>query len=163
MTVEDQRLIIEIGSFGRENPTEIHRTLNGGCGVFTVDQSTVPRQVNRFRSGREIIDDDPTPGRPNTLTDERSEKLVADALKEHVKNFLRQHEQKQKHLDIATLLKQKFNVEDQTFFCRIITIDEMWRDFELAFRFPTTKKISTMKDQANNNLCLRSLRNHHDR
>jgi hypothetical protein len=40
-------------------------------------------------------------------------------------------EQKQKRLEIATLLKQIFNVEGQAFLFRIVAIDETWvRDFE---------------------------------
>jgi transposase len=40
-------------------------------------------------------------------------------------------EQKQKRLEIATLPKQRFNVEGQAFLYRIIAIDETWiRDFE---------------------------------
>jgi len=40
-------------------------------------------------------------------------------------------EQKQKRLEIATLLKQKFNVDGQTFLYRNVAIDETWvRDFE---------------------------------
>lgn len=40
-------------------------------------------------------------------------------------------EQKQKRLDIATLLKQRFSTEGQTFLNRIVAIDETWvRDFE---------------------------------
>jgi hypothetical protein len=40
-------------------------------------------------------------------------------------------EQKQKRLEIATLLKQRFNVEGQAFLYRIFAIDETWvRDFE---------------------------------
>lgn len=40
-------------------------------------------------------------------------------------------EQKQKRLDIATLLKRRFDVEGQAFLYRIVAIDETWvRDFE---------------------------------
>jgi len=40
-------------------------------------------------------------------------------------------EQKQKRLDIATLLKQRFNVEGQAFLYLIVAIDETWvRNFE---------------------------------
>ena len=40
-------------------------------------------------------------------------------------------EEKQKCLEIATLLKQRFNVEGQAFLYRIVAIDKMWvRDFE---------------------------------
>jgi hypothetical protein len=40
-------------------------------------------------------------------------------------------EQKQKRLEIATLLKQRFTVEGQAFLYRIVTVDETWvRYFE---------------------------------
>jgi len=40
-------------------------------------------------------------------------------------------EQKQKCLEIATLLKQRFNIEGQAFLYQIVAIDETWfRDFE---------------------------------
>ena len=88
------------------------------------------------------IDNDPRPGRPRTSTDERSVKLVEDAfgedrpstsevlsratgvpyLTEDLKNtkisvrripLSLTAEQKYKRLDIATLLKERFHVEDQ--------------------------------------------------
>ncbi|PSN49518.1 hypothetical protein C0J52_18949 [Blattella germanica] len=44
-------------------------------------------------------------------------------------------EQKQRRLDIATLLKQRFDHEGQGLLCRIIAIDETWvRDFEPQFK-----------------------------
>jgi DNA-binding Lrp family transcriptional regulator len=44
-------------------------------------------------------------------------------------------EQKQKSLDIATLLKQRFNVEGQAFLYRVVAIDETWvRDFETEMK-----------------------------
>jgi len=40
-------------------------------------------------------------------------------------------EQEQKHLEIATLLKQRFNVESQVLLYRTVDIDETWvREFE---------------------------------
>ena len=40
-------------------------------------------------------------------------------------------EQKQKHLEIAKLLKQRFNVECQAFLYRIVAVNETrFRDFE---------------------------------
>jgi len=40
-------------------------------------------------------------------------------------------DQKQKHLETATLLKQRFNIEGQAFLYRIVAIDETWiKDFE---------------------------------
>ena len=63
-------------------------------------------------------------------------------------------EQKQKRLDIATLLKERFNFEDQTFLREIVAVDDTWiRDFlaglEITtqrverFEFPSVKKILT--------------------
>ena len=52
------------------------------CGEFTVDCSTVSRRANRFRGGFVSIDNHPRPGRLRRSTDERSVKLVADALEE---------------------------------------------------------------------------------
>jgi len=44
-------------------------------------------------------------------------------------------EQKQKCLDIATLLKQRFNIEGQAFLYQTVTTDKMWvRDFELELK-----------------------------
>jgi len=41
-------------------------------------------------------------------------------------------EQKERSVEIATLLKQRFNVETPAFLCRIVAFDETWvRDFEL--------------------------------
>ena len=67
-------------------------------------------------------------------------------------SLLETAEQKQKCLDIATLLKERFDVEDQAFLHRIIANDEMWiRDFEPELKsqsnewrstgFPRPKKI----------------------
>ena len=65
-----------------KNPTEIHGGLSEVCGEFTVDRGTVSPWANRFRGVYLITDIDPRPGRPRTSTDERSVKLVADALEE---------------------------------------------------------------------------------
>ncbi|PNF43538.1 hypothetical protein B7P43_G03937 [Cryptotermes secundus] len=72
-------------------------------------------------------------------------------------------EQKQKRLDISTLLKQRFDVEGQAFLYQLVTIDETWvRDFEPELKSqsnewrgpssPRPKKISTIsiKDQIQN-------------
>ena len=49
-------------------------------------------------------------------------------------------EQKQKRLEIATFLKQRFNVEGQALLYRIVTIDETWvRDFEPEFKSQSNK------------------------
>ena len=52
------------------------------CGEFTEDRSTVSHWVNHFRGGCVSINNDQRPGRPRTSTEERSVKLVADALEE---------------------------------------------------------------------------------
>ena len=56
--------------------------MNEVYGEFTVDRSTVSRWDNRFHGGCVSIDNDPRSRRPRTSTDERSVKLVADALEE---------------------------------------------------------------------------------
>ena len=44
-------------------------------------------------------------------------------------------EQKQKHLDIATLLKERFDAKDQALLGPIVAIDETWiRDFAPEFK-----------------------------
>jgi hypothetical protein len=49
-------------------------------------------------------------------------------------------EQKQKRLEIATLLKQRFNVEGQAFLYRFVAIDETWvRDFEPELKSHSNK------------------------
>ena len=50
--------------------------------MLTVDHSTVSLWTYRFLGDCVSTDNDPRPGRPRTLTDERSVKLVADALEE---------------------------------------------------------------------------------
>ena len=52
------------------------------CGELTVDHSTVSHWANRFRGGCVSIDNNARPGRPRTSTDQRSVKLLADALEE---------------------------------------------------------------------------------
>ena len=47
-----------------------------------MDRSTFSRWANRVRGGCVSIHNDLRPGRPRTSTDERSVKLVADALEE---------------------------------------------------------------------------------
>ena len=116
-----------------------------------MDRSAVSRWANRFRGGCVSIDSYPRPERPRISIEERSVKLVADALEEDrgatceelpratgvpatsvfriLINDLKKRkistpwaphglttEQKQKHLDIVTLLKEIFNVGDQAFF-----------------------------------------------
>ena len=81
VTVSDQRSYIKIETLRDKNSTEIHGALSEVCGEFTLDLSTVSRSANRF-SGILRIDNDQRSGRPRTSTDERSVKLVADALEE---------------------------------------------------------------------------------
>ena len=82
VTFSDQRSYIKIETLRGKNPTEIHSDLSEVCGEFTADHRTVSHCANRFRGGCVSIDNDPRPGRPRTSTDERSVKLVADALGE---------------------------------------------------------------------------------
>ena len=81
-TISDQRSYVKIETLCGKNPTEIHGALSEVCGEFTVDRSTVSHWANHFRGGCVSIDNDPGPGRLRTSTDERSVKLVADALEE---------------------------------------------------------------------------------
>ena len=49
-------------------------------------------------------------------------------------------DKKQKCLEIATLLKQRFNVEGQAFLYRIVTIDKTWvKDFEPELKLQSNK------------------------
>ena len=162
----------------------------------------VSHWANHFCGGCVNIDNDPRPGRPRTLTDETSVKLVADALEKDccatceellramrvpatsvfhtLTNDLNKRkisarwiphclttEHKKKHLDIATLLKERFYVGDQTILCRIVAIAETWiRDFEPelkftvqlveSYRFPSARKMltSSIKGYTNDDLCL---------
>ena len=79
-TISDQRSYIKIQILLDKNPTEIYGALSEVCSEFTVDRSTVFHWANRFRDGCVSEDNDPRPGRPRTSADERSMKLVADAL-----------------------------------------------------------------------------------
>ena len=72
VTISDHRSYIKIETLRGKNPTEIY-------GEFTVEHSTVSHWVNHFCGGCGSIDNDP---RPRMSTDERSVKLVADALEE---------------------------------------------------------------------------------
>ena len=82
MTISDQRSYIKIETLCGNHPTEIHGALGEVCGEFTVDRSPVSRWADRFRCGCVSIDNDPRPGSPRTSTNERSMKLVADAIEE---------------------------------------------------------------------------------
>ena len=60
-------------------------------------------------------------------------------------------EQKQKRLEIATLLKQRFNVEGQAFLYRTVAIDETWvRDFEPEFKSQSNECISPTSPRPKN-------------
>jgi hypothetical protein len=53
-------------------------------------------------------------------------------------------EQKQKRLEISTLLEQRFNVEGQAFLYRIVAIGETWvRDFEPKLKSQSNERRST--------------------
>ena len=82
VSISEQRSFIKIETLHLKIPTEIHGALREVCGEFTVDCSTVSRWANSFRGGCVSIDNGPRPGRPRTSTDDRSLKLVADALEE---------------------------------------------------------------------------------
>ena len=82
VTTSGQRSYIKIETLRGKNPTEIHGALNEVCDEFTVDLSRISRLANRFRGDCMSIDNDPRPGRPRTTADERSVKLVAEALEE---------------------------------------------------------------------------------
>ena len=77
--ISDKRSYITIETLRRKNPAGIHRAVSEVCGEFEMERSTVS---NRFRGDCVSMDNDPRPGRPRTSTDERSVKLVADALEE---------------------------------------------------------------------------------
>jgi len=63
-------------------------------------------------------------------------------------------EQKQKCLEIATLLKQRFNVDSQAFLYRIVAIDEMWvRDFEPELKMQTSGEVQPPRNPKNFNEC----------
>ena len=81
VTISEQRSYIKIETLHSKNPTEIQGVLREACGGFTVDCSTVSRWANHFHGSCVSVDSDPRPGRSRT-TDERSVKLVADALEE---------------------------------------------------------------------------------
>ena len=82
VTISDQRSYIMIETLRGKNPTEIFGTLVEVCGEFTLDLSMVSRWADHFRGGYLSIVNDPRQGSSRTSTDERSVKLVADALEE---------------------------------------------------------------------------------
>ena len=81
VNISDQRSYIKIETLCSKSPTEIHGALSEVCDEFIVDSSTVSHWANCFHDGCVSINNDPTLGRPRT-SDERSVKLVADALEE---------------------------------------------------------------------------------
>ena len=82
VTISDQRSYIKIETLHDKNPIEIHCALNEVNSDFTVNRCTVSRWANSFRGGCVSRHNDPRPGSPRTSQDERSVKLVADALQE---------------------------------------------------------------------------------
>ena len=140
-----------------------------------MDRSTISRLANRFRGGCVSIVNEPRPGRPRKSRDERSLKLMADALEEvrratreelsratgvpaasvfHVlTNDLKKRkisarwvprcltaEHKLLRLNIATLLKTRFEFEYQVFLLSIVVIDETSiRDFEPELKSESKK------------------------
>ena len=85
VSISDHRSQIKIETLRDKNRTEIHSALSEVRGVFTVVRSTVSRWANRFRGGCVSIHNDPRKERPRTSTDERYEKLMADALEEDIR------------------------------------------------------------------------------
>ena len=81
VTISDQRSYIKIGTLYGKNPTKTDRALSEVCGEFTVDCTKVS-WANCFCGGCMNVGNNARPGRLRTSTDERSEKLVADSLKE---------------------------------------------------------------------------------
>ena len=81
VTISDQSHTLRSKLYSAKIP-QIHGASCEVCGEFTVDHSMVSRWYNRFRSGCVSIDNDRRLVRPRTSTDERSVKLVADALEE---------------------------------------------------------------------------------
>ena len=81
VTISDQRSYIKIETLRGKNPTEINGALSEVCGEFTGHRNTVSSLANCFRGGCVSMDKDPRPGRPRS-SNEKSEKLVADALEE---------------------------------------------------------------------------------
>ena len=73
---------INIETLRGKNTREIRGALSDVCVGFIVDLSKVSHWGNRFREGCVSIVNDPRLGRSRISTDERSVKLVADALEE---------------------------------------------------------------------------------
>ena len=82
VTISYQRSYIKIETLRGKNPTEIHGALSEVCGKLSADRGTIYRWANRFHGPFASIDNDPSPGKPRTSTDERSVNLVVDALEE---------------------------------------------------------------------------------
>ena len=82
VTTSDLRSQIRIETLRDKNSTEIYCALSEVCSEFTVGRSTVFRCANRFRGNCGSTLNDTRPGRTRISTDERSVKLVADALEE---------------------------------------------------------------------------------
>ena len=73
---------IKIKPLWGKYPIEIHGALSEVCDEFTGNSNTDSHWANCFHSGCVSLDNDPRSGRLKTSTDERSVKLVADALEE---------------------------------------------------------------------------------
>ena len=80
MTISDQRSRSKL--YAAKIPQKIHGALSEVCVEFTLGRRTVSPWANSFRGGCVSTDNDPRSGRPRTSADERSVKLVADALEE---------------------------------------------------------------------------------
>lgn len=104
-------------------------------GESIVDRSTVSHRGNRFHGDSISINDNPSSGRPKITTNGRSVGLVANAPEDRRAASKELSESTgipptsvvrilKNYLDIATLLRQRFDVQGQTFLCRIIAIDK---------------------------------------
>ena len=98
-----------------------------------------------------------------TLTNDLKKKKISAPWAPHCLTA----EQKLKCLDMATKLKERFDVKDHAFLCRIVTIDETWiGNFELELKSQSNKwgargsprpeknLASLIRSQANDYLCL---------
>jgi len=70
--------------------SEIISRLQGVFGESAESKSTVYRWINRFKTGRTSLEDDPRSGRPSTSVNERNITAVEDLLKEDRRMTIRQ-------------------------------------------------------------------------
>lgn len=70
--------------------SEIIQRLQGVFGESAESKSTVYRWIDRFKTGRTSLEDDPRSGRPSTSVNERNITAVEDLLKEDRRMTIRQ-------------------------------------------------------------------------